>query len=133
MHGHKNSLHGVTVLRSVPNSTVRVVPFTPRGRLPDHHHESNRPIPKFTDSTYLNCVISHLKWVRGDRGVTLQTVARKARVKIGVIRRAEKEGVVPASHDFKAWAAALGFSWEQIWSDALHARSADRQIRFSHS
>ncbi len=73
----------------------------------------------FADSHYLLRVIGHLKRKRIEQGLSLHALALRARIKRSVIVHAEQRGNVLNSRDFKAWAAALGLSWDQVWSDCF--------------
>lgn len=80
------------------------------------HRETAR---SFADSLYLFRVIGRLHRERLRQGLHVEAVARKARLKPRVIEQAERLGNVPNSKNFKAWATALGFPWDQLWSDCL--------------
>lgn len=77
----------------------------------------------FTDSRYLRQVIDHLKRARLAQGVSLQALTLRAGIKPWVIDQAEQFRSIPNSRDFKAWSSALGFSWDQVWSDCFPAAS----------
>ena len=70
----------------------------------------------FADANYLSRVIAHLKSARLGRGLSLGELARRAGLRNGIIIRAERDGVVPRTLEFKAWALALEISWEDVWS-----------------
>ncbi|RYG93452.1 MAG: XRE family transcriptional regulator [Alphaproteobacteria bacterium] len=73
----------------------------------------------FADRCYLQQVINHLASTRRQKRLGLREVARRSGLKLKTLSRAEKEGIVPASREFRAWAEALGFSWEQVWTFSL--------------
>jgi limonene-1,2-epoxide hydrolase len=77
----------------------------------------------YADSFYIQRVISYLKSVRKARKLSQQELARRSGLRVSVIRRAEREGRVPKTREFKAWAKALGLSWEQVWSACLPGKS----------
>jgi ribosome-binding protein aMBF1 (putative translation factor) len=70
-----------------------------------------------TDGEYLVTIIRFLARMRAAKGVSLQEVARRAKVKPNVIHDAEQDFTIPKCEEFKAWAAALGYTWEQIWTE----------------
>lgn len=105
--------------RTVPPKKVRVLPFVPRGGLPERHHGQTHSAEEFADSLYLRSLITHLRQVRTHQGLGHRTLARKARIRAAVIQQAEKDVVIPCSQDFRAWVIALGLSWEHVWSDVL--------------
>lgn len=70
-----------------------------------------------TDVEYLLTIIRFLSRMRAAQGVSLQEVARRAKVKRNVIHAAEQDFRIPKCEEFKAWAAALGYTWEQIWTE----------------
>ncbi|MEO7098377.1 MAG: hypothetical protein ABI162_03370 [Luteolibacter sp.] len=80
---------------------------------------SSRPSQAFSDSTYLLNIIAFLKRERNNQALSLDAVTRKARMKKGVIDRAERCGIIPTTRDFKAWCAALGLTWEDVWGETL--------------
>ncbi len=51
--------------------------------------------------------------------MSLEVVARKARVRKEIIRDAEQLATTPSARVFKAWATALGTTWDQLWSDSM--------------
>lgn len=73
----------------------------------------------FADRCYLQQVINHLAAVRREKRLGLRELARRAGLKMTTVSRAEREGMVPATRDFRAWAQALGLSWEQVWTFSL--------------
>lgn len=77
-----------------------------------------KPHP-FADSQYLLQVIGHLKQMRIRQGLSLRDVAVRSRIKRDVINQAEQNGSILKSREFRAWSAALGTSWEQVWSDCF--------------
>lgn len=90
-------------------SIARVVPVPP-------------PLPPrlpFADSLYLSQVIGHLKRTRIEQGLSLHALALRSRLKRSVIDHAEQRGNVLNSREFKAWSAALGLCWNQVWSDCF--------------
>ena len=93
-------------------SIARVVPVPSPPRPPG-------PSLPFADCHYLLQVIGHLKQQRIEQGVSLHALALRARIKRSEIVHAEQRGNVLNSRDFKAWAAALGLSWDQVWSDCF--------------
>lgn len=76
-------------------------------------------LSSYADQGYLLRVISYLKRARKSQGLTLKEVTRRAGIRKGLISRAEREGFVPKTSEFKAWATALGLSWERVWSHTL--------------
>lgn len=80
--------------------------------------ESRSSTPR-SDLGYILRVISYLKRVRKNQGLSLKEVTRRAGVRKGLINRAEREGFIPRTSEFRAWAEALGLSWERVWSQAL--------------
>ncbi|MEO5713471.1 MAG: helix-turn-helix transcriptional regulator [Luteolibacter sp.] len=109
----------VPFARTVPPKKARIVPLFPRGGLHERPHGQTRPAQEFADSLYLRNLISHLMQARTQQGLDLRVLARKAGIRAAVIQQAEREAVIPCSNDFKAWVAALGLSWENVWSDVL--------------
>ncbi len=77
---------------------------------------------RFTDNIYLLRVVAHLKCVRESKGLGIHRVARRAGIKTSAIIQAEQSGIIPRVHQFKAWSAALGLSWERVWTDSLPGR-----------
>lgn len=73
----------------------------------------------FSDPLYLDRVILHLKKLRMRKGLSRKSTARLGNLDPRVIERAEQEGVIPPVKAFKAWAAALGLPWEDLWSQCL--------------
>ena len=95
---------------------------------------TNRPSQAFSDSTYLLNIIAYLKRARKNQTLSLDKVSRKAQVKKGVIDRAERCGIIPSSRDFKAWCAALGFTWEDVWGETLErARNLQDHLTRRHA
>ncbi len=84
------------------------------------------PSSAFSDSTCLRRVVARLVQLRNQQAMSRENIAKMARVKEEVIRRAEESGVTPTSRIFKAWAAALGTSWDELWSECMRpARQED--------
>jgi len=77
------------------------------------------PVRPFADVHYLLRMIDYLKRARLEQGLSLVALARRARIKLRLIRLAEQDGFVVNSRDFKAWCSALGLSWNQVWSDCF--------------
>jgi DNA-binding XRE family transcriptional regulator len=73
----------------------------------------------FSDAAYLLEVIGHLTRVRIHLDLTMGQVARRAGLSESAIDRAENDGCIPCSREFKAWSAALGQSWEKVWSECV--------------
>lgn len=67
------------------------------------------------DRQYIDRVISHLNRVRKQQRLGVRAVAARAGLRGIVISRAERRRFIPDSKSFKAWAGALGLSWEQVW------------------
>jgi hypothetical protein len=67
------------------------------------------------DRQYIDRVISHLNRVRKQQKLGVRAVAARAGICGTVISRAERRRFIPDSKSFKAWAGALGLSWEQVW------------------
>lgn len=63
--------------------------------------------------------MDHLKQVRKQKHMSIRQLSRQARLDYHVVYRAERAGVIPTCQDFKAWVAALGLSWDRIWSECL--------------
>lgn len=70
----------------------------------------------FADNHYLNCVIRFLAQARADKHLNHHEVAKRATIRRSVIIRAERDGVIPRTAEFKAWASALGYTWENLWT-----------------
>lgn len=85
------------------------------------------PLHPFADIHYLQGVISHLASARKGRGIGVGELTQRAGLRKGTIRHAERNGVVPKTSEFKAWANALEFSWEEVWSATFPAGT--HQIR----
>jgi len=79
----------------------------------------SRVLPLRSDHGYILRVISYLKWARKQQGLSLKEVTRRAGIRKGLINRAEREGFIPRTSEFKAWARALDLSWERVWTQAL--------------
>ena len=90
--------------------------------LPPSASASSAVQQPFADSHYLLHVIGHLHHARMEKGLSLTEVARKAGVRRSLIDRAEQDCLIPSCRDLKAWTAALGLTWEQIWSDCFPCR-----------
>jgi transcriptional regulator with XRE-family HTH domain len=73
----------------------------------------------FCDSNYLMHVIDYLTRTRIEHGMSRQELALRARIHPSVIDQVEQHRRIPNTQDFKAWSAALGLSWNQVWSDCL--------------
>lgn len=95
-------------------SSSQIIPF-PTKRKTAH----TIPFQPYSDHHYLTCVIDYLKQARTGQRLSLQQVARLAGISKSVIARAERDGVVPTTANFKAWSAALGLSWERVWTASL--------------
>lgn len=78
-----------------------------------------RPSSSYADHGYILRVISHLKRERLKQGLSLKEVTLRSGIRKGLINRAERVGFIPKTSEFKAWAAALDLSWEQVWSQTL--------------
>lgn len=97
-------MHVIPTLREMPSPIVSqpaLPPLLSRG---------------ISDSEYLLVVIHHLARTRTALGLSLRDVARLAKVKKSVIDLAEQDCRIPTCREFKAWSAALGLSWEELWS-----------------
>jgi lambda repressor-like predicted transcriptional regulator len=90
-------------------TTLQIPASRPGGFLPPLDHP-------FADGRYLVRVISYLREVRKERGITLRELSSQCGVKLKILSEAERENVIPPSREFKAWANALDVSWEQLWS-----------------
>ncbi len=90
--------------------------------LPPSPRESGAAQRPLTDLHYVLRVIRHLARTRIERGLSLAEVARRAGLKRSLIDHAEQDCQIPNCHDLKAWSAALGFDWEQVWSECLPGR-----------
>lgn len=67
------------------------------------------------DREYIDRVISYLSGVRKQQRLGVREVAARAGIRETIIIRAEHRRAIPDSKAFKAWAGALGLSWEQVW------------------
>lgn len=105
-------------LRAVSLGGLKVVPFAPRGRL-TRNVEARQAPETYADSAYLHQVILHLRKARMEKGLSLANVTKRARLKRGVVERAERNGTFPTTREFKAWTAALGLQWDDVWTAAL--------------
>lgn len=76
-------------------------------------------LPWYGDRQCLIRVIQYLARRRQRMGVSLASVARKAKVRPSLIEVAEARFVVPNSRQFKAWSEALGVSWDEVWNRSL--------------
>lgn len=70
----------------------------------------------FADVHYLRGIISHLESARKRKGIRVGELTQLAGLRKGIIRHAERNGVIPKTKEFRAWANALELSWEQVWS-----------------
>lgn len=77
----------------------------------------------YADHLYIMRVILYLERLRKSRKMSRRDLARRSGLSMNLIRRAEKGVSIPKSKDFKAWAEALGLSWEQVWSECLPKKS----------
>jgi len=73
----------------------------------------------FSDSHYLRQIIRVLRNERKRRGLDVRQLAARAKLKEGVITKAENNGMVPSSREFRNWAKSLGLQWEQLWTLAF--------------
>ncbi|RYD48540.1 MAG: XRE family transcriptional regulator [Verrucomicrobiaceae bacterium] len=73
----------------------------------------------FADMNYFQSVIDCLTTTRKEQQLEVRDVARRAKVKEATIRRAERDGAIPRSDEFRAWSMALGMTWEQVWTISL--------------
>lgn len=100
-------------LQATPAPDRRIVPFPAA----EERHVCG-PLG-FSDPLYLDHVILYLKQLRVKKGLSRSVTAQLGNLDPRVIERAEQEGVTPSVKTFKAWAAALGLSWEDLWSQSL--------------
>ena len=84
--------------------------------------DTSSPQNPYSDSYYLGKILELLLGVRLENGWTIEEVARKAKLKHGLIFQAEQKTAIPNSREFRKWSAALGLEWEETWSAALHRR-----------
>lgn len=77
-----------------------------------------------TDAEYLLRIIRYLTRKRTELGMSVQEVARRAKVKRSVIHHAEQDCRIPDCKEFKAWAGALGCSWNSSGLNVV--RSGER-------
>ena len=73
----------------------------------------------FSDSRYLRQVISLLRRERKRNEIGIKELTARAKLRDGVILRAEKHGIVPSCREFRAWAKSLGIPWEKVWTLAF--------------
>lgn len=84
------------------------------------HSSDLLPLPHtFRDHDYLRNMVGCLAETRRERRIGIREVARRSRLKEDTISKAEKGAIIPRSHEFRAWADALGLSWEQVWTLSL--------------
>jgi ribosome-binding protein aMBF1 (putative translation factor) len=102
---------------SLSSASGNVPEFSGRDR-------SNNP-QVFSDSHYLSQVIRLLRNERERKGLDIEELATRAKLREGVITKAEKESQIPSCRELRAWAKSLGISWEQLWSRAFPSPVAD--------
>lgn len=82
---------------------------------------------EFHDGAYLNAVVGYLKKSRIQQSVELSQLATSRHLNPSLLEHAERGNLIPNVRQLKAWAKALGLSWEQLWTEALPRNEMQRQ------
>jgi ribosome-binding protein aMBF1 (putative translation factor) len=113
-------------VRTVSHASVnrpQIIPF-PASCMALNSLNSNQTNQRsYADHWYIMRVILYLERMRKARKMSRRDLARRSGLSMSLIRRAEQGVSIPKSKDFKAWAEALGLSWEQVWSECLPKKS----------
>jgi ribosome-binding protein aMBF1 (putative translation factor) len=97
-------------------SPAQISPAPTQAHFRESRSITARISSSYADHGYILRVIAYLKRERINQGLSLKTLTTRAGIRKGLINRAEREGFIPKTSEFKAWATALGLSWERVWS-----------------
>lgn len=84
--------------------------------------ETVRPGHGYSDTVYLSHLMNYLRRARCQSGMSVEILARRAGLRERVIEEAERNQYIPKTTQLKKWAAALGCSWEEIWTECCQKR-----------
>lgn len=72
----------------------------------------------FADQAYLGQLVAFLRRIRISEGLSVEALARRARIREQVILQAENGKSIPRAREFKSWSSALGYAWDQVWTES---------------